>query len=850
MATNWDAILSNTNNLQDVLSILKKVLASLDIKADITTIDEALTLINSLDADVQEKLSDVTAAITKFNNTGGFISAPTLEALQAITPEYDYQVARVDATGDEYRWNIDALPEPVWEPTGRNYLKDSIDYSDEKTALLNIGLNPTSEIIDIKSQANISGYLDSSGSIIFPDANWNTSDFIEIKRLNTIDVNLIGTSIIKSLCFYDKDKIFIAGFGTSSNTSQYYAATVDVPANAMYFRFTRATPNLPEFTSAQIAAQYLKVIVYQNVYAYEKFDEIDIKINNLESGLSDVVVDLWDYATINGYYSKTGQLEGTGDTNWVRSDLLNIQQLVGELTETAKINLRCTGHTALGSLLFFDENRTLIIAYGASANTVLYTGEFEIPENAVYVAVSGGSKLIPGGIQDSHANLSNQLLVVKEVLNLMSGQTSKESYTLLAPVAVYTTCNDVGTAQNKGRLRNYSAAIYLDHFFNALTSEKNIRFKDAVDRFVFTSSLVVTDANEDAPAVMFNEGVNAKEVVKTIKIVGSDISDTQISVKHRSALNSVTASTTPRVLCIGDSITYGEQALIPDDNYTQNHCYHLIAKELFMKDKIDNSKNGFDALFLGTKSKSKTFTYNGNTQTVNTHHEGIRGISLSQHLSGTIATEFWDSANSKWSVNAWLAKYRTLDDSGNRLTLGNGTGSLIDAGNLNSIDVCTPTHVVIALGMNAGGTLSQYQQMINTIRTEIPNAKIALVAMPVSGTYFPSLHPNCSEKSIFWNDFDNIVSKRNQQYNLLKMFQENFTESNNVFIVPFFHSTPTAEAVASRKSNIIDGEYSSVLDSKRIEHFGWGANIHTNGLGHINWGYQLYSWIKWTIANS
>ncbi|WP_288406602.1 hypothetical protein [uncultured Acinetobacter sp.] len=145
MATNWDAILSNTNNLQDVLSILKKVLASLDIKADITTIDEALTLINSLDADVQEKLSDVTAAITKFNNTGGFISAPTLDALLAITPEYDYQVARVDATGDEYRWNIDALPEPTWEPTGRNFLDDSKNYTDQKVLQLEpVTLSPES----------------------------------------------------------------------------------------------------------------------------------------------------------------------------------------------------------------------------------------------------------------------------------------------------------------------------------------------------------------------------------------------------------------------------------------------------------------------------------------------------------------------------------------------------------------------------------------------------------------------------------------------------------------------------------------------------------------------------------
>lgn len=66
MATNWDAILSNTNNLQDVLSILKKVLAQLDIKADMTTVDEALATINSLDADVQEKLGVLAQELEAF----------------------------------------------------------------------------------------------------------------------------------------------------------------------------------------------------------------------------------------------------------------------------------------------------------------------------------------------------------------------------------------------------------------------------------------------------------------------------------------------------------------------------------------------------------------------------------------------------------------------------------------------------------------------------------------------------------------------------------------------------------------------------------------------------------------
>lgn len=66
MATNWNAILSNTNNLQDVLSILKKVLAQLDIKADITTVDEALLTISQLDQEVTEKLLAVTQALVIF----------------------------------------------------------------------------------------------------------------------------------------------------------------------------------------------------------------------------------------------------------------------------------------------------------------------------------------------------------------------------------------------------------------------------------------------------------------------------------------------------------------------------------------------------------------------------------------------------------------------------------------------------------------------------------------------------------------------------------------------------------------------------------------------------------------
>jgi len=66
MATNWNEILGNTSNLNDVLSILKKVLAGLDAKADFTTVDEALNTINGLDVSVQEKLGELTNELQSF----------------------------------------------------------------------------------------------------------------------------------------------------------------------------------------------------------------------------------------------------------------------------------------------------------------------------------------------------------------------------------------------------------------------------------------------------------------------------------------------------------------------------------------------------------------------------------------------------------------------------------------------------------------------------------------------------------------------------------------------------------------------------------------------------------------
>jgi lysophospholipase L1-like esterase len=63
-------------------------------------------------------------AVKKVENIGGLISAPTLTALNAIVPTYNFQVGQDDSTGNQYRWDPTATPTPKWVATGRNFTQD------------------------------------------------------------------------------------------------------------------------------------------------------------------------------------------------------------------------------------------------------------------------------------------------------------------------------------------------------------------------------------------------------------------------------------------------------------------------------------------------------------------------------------------------------------------------------------------------------------------------------------------------------------------------------------------------------------------------------------------------------
>ncbi|MFV5640726.1 sialidase family protein [Acinetobacter oleivorans] len=107
-------------------------------------------------------------------NRGGYISAPNLTALQAIMPSYNWQLARDDSTGNEYRWNPSATPTPQWEPTGRNYLNEAkVDATNKaNTAESNAKsyastqANAAASNIKQSDSVNLHEFTDSEGSVV------------------------------------------------------------------------------------------------------------------------------------------------------------------------------------------------------------------------------------------------------------------------------------------------------------------------------------------------------------------------------------------------------------------------------------------------------------------------------------------------------------------------------------------------------------------------------------------------------------------------------------------------------------------------------------------------------------
>jgi len=750
-------------------------------------------------------------------------------------------------------------------------------------------------VLDFDALPVNTGFLGVNGNIASTtDINWRFSaDFVPVTGgVSSVLYSLFGHSAVGSVCFYASDKTFIGGvFGLEQNVLQ--SGDVQAPPNAAFVRVTfsvqsghthsivlktnrvaavesRATGADAKIAGIESGVDTLNETIAKNL---EKYPAMDVDTNG------DGIVDGWSlYADSDIAYqlgvaggqaltimessrTSSGGVAIYKDINVTGAAVIHFEadyKHMGFSNEGLSSMFMAWQYDSAGARIKTDDMVT-----PNSPDWTRYIKDIVILSNTVKLRIyimtrAAGTPFTETGT-GTYKNVvisdgRNRLDYLESAVDGLGGPGGQK-IGLIYPRSVYTVCDDVITGFN-GRNRNLSAAIYLDHMLNGLAEELDIYFKSRRgDRLVFTAPMEVQDSNETTPAVLCNKGKKVNAVTMTDVVTGASIADTAIAIEHRSTLNSATKGVTPRVLCIGDSITYGELALVADDGYAQDWAYHLMCKELFEQDRIDNGGADYGVRFLGHFKRQRTMTYRGSAYSITTYHEGIRGISLTSYLTGGVDA-FKSGTTGKFSLAAWLAKYRTMDDNGNRLTVGSGTGSLITAANINDIDVCAPTHVLLMLGTNGGGTLAQYQELIGIIKAEYPAMMIGLAIPDSAGTYFPSRHPNCGPETWFWNDMGSSQSGRHaQNYALQAMLQDGIgtaqNEANGVYLLPFFFTAPPAESYSMRSASLPDSDIALMAqDSRYGVGYGWCPGVHINGIGHINWAYQLYSWLKYTIAKS
>ncbi|MDT0160251.1 hypothetical protein [Bacillus sp. AG4(2022)] len=481
-------------------------------------------------------------------------------------------------------------------------------------------------------------------------------------------------------------------------------------------------------------------------------------------------------------------------------------------------------------------------------------------------------------------------------------EQSKTNLEVIAPSKVFVTANDINTSRFVyGKTRQYSTAVYLDHMIKD-TTDKDIRFTDFPSEEGDNYPLV-SDVSFNGTTWTVNNGKNIDAVAKTLKIISPKHTIADKTVSRVSVKTSLSKAKHPKVLFIGDSQTYGIGA---DDRYGNGEfAYWGYVKKLFEMDKIDGGDNATEYNFMSlgiSRSMTIPIDYKGKVRSVVASADGISGWTLFNHLrhsqylrasqttwdalglgngSGTdyIGTDaqkdifastvennpiaepvnpFFDndkSGNVKFSINKWLQRYRTRDDEGNKLSLGDQRlGTLITTqSQIDNFNVCTPTHVVLAHGRNdvANATINKFieniQNFIDAVRDEIPNAIIGICTIPDNpGTHFPERYPKIlgdTKLPVNRNVFDAVKAQ-------LASFENR--EAEEVYLIPNYFTQPTAWGLMLQKADMpetllgVDGWQQEEFRRYRIA--GDGVSNHPGSLAHATWGYQVYSWLKYQMS--
>lgn len=202
-----------------------------------------------------------------------------------------------------------------------------------------------------------------------------------------------------------------------------------------------------------------------------------------------------------------------------------------------------------------------------------------------------------------------------------------------------------------------------------------------------------------------------------------------------------------------------------------------------------------------------------------------------------------------FSMNAYLNRYKTINaTTGERLVVGETAGSKITNSNIDSFDVCLPTHVTIELGENdrwwypkdSAKAAVDAKTLMDAIHAEYPDIFVGFFTTRMMGVFYPDI----------WND--RIVapamsmSSNDFKYELNELMENSLgdlTRQNQTkqYFIPCYNiHSPLSFSTTRESVNLATGDSVYVGKTGDINHAGRLANL--------SMGYQILSWIYYTLT--
>ena len=691
--------------------------------------------------------------------------------------------------------------------------------------------------------------------------NWTSGEKQPIEIFHVLQGKMLCYPNMPAVVFFDAENK-MCGFAGNNTGSDSAVVTYDtskeggIPANAVTFQLQGA--NFPEDVAKGVAK---RIVSSKNELA-----EVKKTVNLFEDALSNPFVKnnvsipllATPLTEERAVYSTRGEV--VFYHMWGRTDLISVPPhliLKGSVQAFKE---------KVPPIVFFDKGYDFISAIDAPSDSAFVDidtsrPEQKIPDNAAYFLIQTfvgekNSKL------DAVVNLYQQAeeyLIKREPVPNKKGSTYP-NVQLLAPRTIYTVANDAVKAELTGYSPStYTPALYLDNFFTGLKSEpKAAYFGNGTRKLLFPFKSADYATYESTK--LFDGTKKVLEEDVKYSIVGNAKEEQMFTIKNRQCLNSPSKDKHMSLLCIGDSITYGQNAFFFDRS--QRGCYPMLVREMGYKDYLDSGKAGYEIRTIGTLSHKRKMSYAGKEYELTTYHEGRQG----DYLQNFMNSAYWHDESGNFSLKAYLKRYRTCDDNGNRLYvdkskgtrknyeemtgyLENGEDSGLKIGSevfdTTAHDVYKPTHVFLFMGTNGQYSQEELDKFIAGIRTAGEDIAIGVGCPHYAGTYFPSDYPNfigCEHWTLGESQPQIVLQK------MLNGLDSNAYEAKGVYFIDTFWTNPAAHAAPCAPINEPASAFVDDAVFKKYRPLGQDICLHVSSYAHAAYAYQVYSWMKWTIA--